>query len=395
MAEQARAILILNVGSSSVKFAVFDAASLHELAYGSIEGLGALPHVSARGDAIAAVDLDLPGGVADQAAAVGLVLELLTSRLPHLDVAAVAHRIVHGGVEFAAPVVLDDAILARLAALVPLAPLHQPHNLAGVAAARLAFPGAVQIACFDTAFHRRHPWVAETFALPPRFYDEGVRRYGFHGLSYEAILRLLGEREPALAAKRLVVAHLGSGASMCAVVGGVSQATTMGFSALDGLPMGTRCGQIDPGVLLWMMAEKGMDAEAITALLYKESGLKGLSGIGGDVRALEASGRPEAAAALDYFVFRVRREIGAMAAILGGIDAIVLTGGIGEHAVDLRARILSGFEWLGLALDPAANAAGTARISTPGSAIAAFVIATDEEGTIARHAKALLDTAAG
>jgi acetate kinase len=385
------AILTLNVGSSSVKFALFERDGLGEIVHGSIDGIGSRPHVAARGRGIEAVDLDLGDGPADQAAAVKLILGLVTTRLPDVAVAAVGHRIVHGGAAFAAPVRLDDAVLARLDALVPLAPLHQPHNLAGVRAAIATFPAAPQIGCFDTAFHRGHPWVSDTFALPRGLYDEGVRRYGFHGLSYESILRRLREIAPELADKRLAVAHLGAGASMCAIEDGVSVGSTMGFSALDGLPMGTRCGQLDPGVLLWLMAEKRMGERDISELLYKDSGLKGLSGLSGDVRILEASDRPEAAEALDYFVFRTRREFGAMAAILGGLDAIVLTGGIGEHAATIRKRLLEGFAWLGLELDLEANAAGRTRISTPESAVTALVVPTAEEETIALHVRELLD----
>jgi len=298
----------------------------------------------------------------------------------------VSHRVVHGGVTLTDPVRVDDALLAQLAQLVPLAPLHQPHNLAGIRAAQAAFPDTPQIACFDTAFHRSHPFVADTFALPRHFYDEGIRRYGFHGLSYEFIARRLRELDPLRAQGRVIVAHLGNGASMCAMMDGRSVASTMGFTALDGLPMGTRCGQLDPGVLLYLMSEKGMDARAISDLLYKESGLKGLSGESHDVRTLEASSRPAARDALAYFTDRGRREIGGLAACLGGIDALVLTGGIGENAARVRSAMLNDMEWMGIAIDHEANLRHEPVISQPGSRVQVRVMATDEERMLAEHA---------
>jgi acetate kinase len=272
---------------------------------------------------------------------------------------------------------------------VPLAPLHQPHNLAAVAAARVSFPDALQVACFDTAFHRGHPWVNDTFALPRRFYDEGVRRYGFHGLSYDYITRKLRSDFPVLAKGRVVVAHLGNGASLCAVRDGRSIGSTMGFSALDGMPMGTRCGQLDPGVLLYLM-DKGWSTADITAMLYKDSGLKGLSGLSHDMRTLLGSDAPEAAQAVEFFVFRLAREIGAMAAVLGGIDALVFTGGIGEHAAPIRARAVERLGFLGLSVDPAANAADATEIHDGATPI--LVLPTDEEGVIARAVAARLET---
>ncbi|MEM6491200.1 MAG: acetate/propionate family kinase, partial [Pseudomonadota bacterium] len=316
------AILTLNAGSSSLKFALFDMAADGpiERARGQVDRIGGAGRFTAQAPDGATL-IDQARDFPDHQAATTAILDWLTDALSGRSVAAVGHRIVHGGPDFDAPIRLDDATLAKLKTLIPLAPLHQPFNLKGVAAAAKAFPDAVQIGCFDTAFHRGHPWVNDVFALPREWYDRGVRRYGFHGLSYEYVCGRLREIAPMHAAGRLVVAHLGNGASMCAIRDGRSVGSTMGFTALDGLPMGTRSGQIDPGVLLYMMQEHGLDADAITSLLYKESGLKGLSGLSHDMRTLEAAGTPEAAEALDYFVFRIRRELGAMTAILGGIDA--------------------------------------------------------------------------
>ncbi|MFD2857194.1 acetate/propionate family kinase [Seohaeicola zhoushanensis] len=276
---------------------------------------------------------------------------------------------------------LTADVIAQLTALNPLAPLHQPHNLAAVAAAQAAFPEALQIGCFDTAFHRGHPFVNDAFALPRHLYDEGVRRYGFHGLSYDYVTGVVAQQRPDLARGRVVVCHLGNGASMCAVQGGRSIGSTMGFSALDGLPMGTRCGQLDPGVLLYLMA-RGMGAAQIEQMLYLESGLKGLSGISHDMRTLLASAAPEAAEAIDYYVFRIKRELGAMAAVMGGLDAVVFCGGIGENAAPIRARVIEGLGFLGLQLDAAANAVNATDIGIGPTEI--LVIRTDEERVIAR-----------
>jgi acetate kinase len=273
--------------------------------------------------------------------------------------------------------------------LEPLAPLHQPHNLAAVRAARNAFPDAVQIACFDTAFHRAHPWVNDTFALPREWYDRGVRRYGFHGLSYEYVSGEIARIAPELQHGRAVIAHLGNGASMCAVRDGRSVASTMGFTALDGLPMGTRCGQLDPGVLLYMMDHEKMTSGELTELLYRKSGLKGLSGMTNDMRELEASDRPEAAEAIDYFVFRIRRELGAMAASQGGIDALVFCGGIGENSALVRRKVCEGMEWLGIAIDETANARNALELGTGKTRV--MVIPTDEERVIARAVNAALN----
>lgn len=385
-------ILTLNAGSSSIKFALFRLTEdAHECARGQVEGLGAQPQFQASIDGAPVGARDLPGGQpTDHASAVRTILAFMAAHFADAHIDAVGHRIVHGGVTYAAPVVLDDAVLSELKALIPFAPLHQPFNLAGIAAAQAAFPDALQVGCFDTAFHRQHPWVNDTFALPRTYFDKGVRRYGFHGLSYDYVSQTLAETEPELAAGRVVIAHLGNGASMCALKNGRSVGSTMGFTALDGLPMGTRCGQLDPGVILYLMDQQGMDIQQVTDLLYRDSGLKGLSGLSQDMRTLEASESPKAAEAIDYFVFRARRELGAMAAVLGGLDALIFCGGIGEHSWRIRQRICEGFEWLGLEFDPARNLAGNQIVSGPESKIRVMVIATNEEMTIVRGAVRIL-----
>jgi acetate kinase len=371
-------IITLNAGSSSIKFSVYEAhAEPALLQKGQVENLGPAAQLQLKGTP--SVDI----GAADHKAAVAAILSALKPVLQGRPVSVVGHRIVHGGTEFKAPVRLTDKVIAALAELNPLAPLHQPHNLTAVAAAQAAFPDAIQIACFDTAFHSGHPFVNDTFALPRRFYEAGVRRYGFHGLSYDYITARLAQDWPKLSAGRVVVAHLGNGASMCAVRDGHSIGSTMGFSALDGLPMGTRCGQLDPGVLLYLM-DQGMGGDEITTLLYRESGLKGLSGLTHDMRTLLASDAPEAAEAIDYYVFRIRRELGAMAAVLGGLDAVVFTGGIGENAAEIRRRVISDMEFLGLYLDEDANLRNATDIGTGAAEI--LVIPTDEERVIARAA---------
>ncbi|HEY4253586.1 MAG TPA: acetate/propionate family kinase [Roseomonas sp.] len=391
-------VLVLNAGSSSIKFSVFatDAADPALIANGQMEGIGAAPHFLARDAAKQVLAEQRWGGTdapRDHAAALAVLIGWLDGQFGERPILAVGHRVVHGGPDLTAPVLVDAAVLERIAALVPLAPLHQSHNLAGIRAAAEAFPGVAQVACFDTAFHRAKPWVADTYALPQRFYAQGIRRYGFHGLSYEFIAASLAAEDPALGAGRLVVAHLGNGASLCAIAGGRAVDTSMGFTALDGVPMGTRSGQIDPGVLLHLMQAEGMDAAALTRLLYNESGLKGMSGVSQDMREIEAAGTPEAEGALAYFAYRVRREIGALAAAMGGIDALVFTAGIGENARALRGRICDGLGFLGIAVDPERNLANAPGISPPGAATRVLVRRTDEEGMIARHALALLAAA--
>jgi acetate kinase len=386
-------ILTINAGSSSLKFALFAADTLDCAAISMIDGLGTDPNFSMKdGSGRVLVEDALQGErfVADQAGALRTVLGVIEDHFPQASVVAVGHRVVHGGAGFASPVPIDGETFRALTDLVPLAPLHQPHNLAGIEAAQSAFPGVLQVACFDTAFHRGHPFVNDVFALPRALYDEGVCRYGFHGLSYEYIAGRLTEMAPFRGSGRIVVCHLGSGVSMCAMSDGKSMASTMSFTALDGLPMGTRPGQLDPGVLLYLMEEKGMDAKAISDLLYKQSGLKGLSGVSNDMRDLEASDDPRAKEAIDYFVARVRREIGAFAADLGGLDGIVFTAGIGENSRRIRAAVLDGMRWLGAELDPARNDANAEVISSDRSSVRVFVIPTNEELMIARHTQKLL-----
>ena len=379
-------ILTLNAGSSSIKFALFDnARNLAECVRGQVEGLGATPRLEAEAGGTKFLDQAIGSAEAtDHSSALAVILKLLEHRLGKISVAAVGHRIVHGGMDFNEAIVLDDDKLATLARLNPLAPLHQPHNLSAVRAAQAAFPAALQVACFDTAFHRSHPFVNDVFALPRKYYDEGLRRYGFHGLSYEYVSTKLRQISPLHAQGRVVVAHLGNGASMCAIRDGLSVASSMGFTPLDGLPMGTRCGQLDPGVLLYLMQEKKMSVDAIADLLYRESGLKGLSGISNDMRELEASDRPEAQQAIEYFVFRIRRELGGLAAELEGLDAMVFCGGIGEHAWRMRERVLEGMGWIGIELDRSANRGSEQVISSERSRVRVFVIPTDEEAMIAR-----------
>lgn len=391
------AVLVVNAGSSSLKFAVFAAGPEgRRLAWGQLEGIGVHPHLIVRDEAghiLVEWNWKAAGTLPPHVEILSGLIGLLSRELTGLAIVGVGHRVVHGGPVYAAPVVIDDAVLAELERFTPLAPLHQPHNLAGIRAAAAAFPGVPQVACFDTAFHRHHSWVADTYGLPYELWEEGVRRYGFHGLSYEAVWNRLVARAPHFADGRAVVAHLGSGASMCAIEAGVSVGSTMGFSTVDGLPMGTRCGSVDPGVILWMIEEKGWDAKKITEILYKKSGLKGISGISADMRDLEASDEPGAKRAIDFFTFRIRREICAMTSVLRGLDAVVFTGGIGEHSALVRARSVEGLEFLGIEIDPAANAVNAPIISTPASRVEVHVVPTDEEGIIASHTVRLVGVA--
>jgi len=385
----ANTILIVNAGSSSIKFSAFAPAKPDPalIFKGQIEGIGTRPRLVARepGGGVLVEKTYDPPEVGDHDAAIGAVSEWLRGMGGQPRLVAVGHRVVHGGAEFAAPVVVDDGVLEKLTALVPLAPLHQPANLAAIQAVRRNHPDLPQVACFDTAFHRGHPELADRFALPEALYREGVRRYGFHGLSYEYIARQLQVVAPEIAERRVVVAHLGSGASLCAMQGGRSVDSTMGFTALDGLPMGTRCGALDPGVVIHLVRDKKLSADDVERLLYHDCGLRGLSGVSNDVRDLLESGNPGAKLALDYFVYQVARHLGALAAVLQGIDAVVFTAGIGERSPEMRARIVKQCAWLGLALDEAANRAGGPRISVPRSSVQAWVIPTDEEQMIARH----------
>ena len=389
------AILVLNAGSSSIKFSVYALGEDDQLSLdskGQIEGIGTRPHFVAKdadGSALREESFEIAGG-GGHVQAMRKLGVWLRERLADDRVVAAGHRVVHGGPDFAAPVAIDASVLARLESLIPLAPLHQPHNLAAIKAIQTQMPGLPQVACFDTAFHRRHPELADWFALPRRLYDDGIRRYGFHGLSYEYIASVLPEVAPEIAKGRVVVAHLGSGASMCAIDGGRSMDSTMGFTALDGLPMGTRCGALDPGVVLHLIRAYGMDADAIERLLYHDCGLKGVSGISNDMRALLASDDVRAAQAIALFVWRIARELGALAAVLGGLDGFVFTAGIGERSAAIRERVCASAAWLGIALDDAANRAGGPRISTAASRVAVYAIPTDEEQMIARHTLAVL-----
>jgi acetate kinase len=382
-------ILVANAGSSSVKFQLFEierAGGLTRLIKGQVDGIGTRPRLRAAGsDGRTMIDETCS---AEEVPDVPLALQKAGTWLREtlkIEPIAIGHRVVHGGAEYSGPVLVDDQVLARLAEYVPLAPLHQPNNLAPIRSIRARYPDLPQVACFDTAFHRGHSAVADHYAIPERYYAEGVRRYGFHGLSYEFIASRLPQVAPRIAGGRVIVAHLGSGASMCALRDGRSVESTLGFTALDGLPMGTRPGQLDPGIVLYLIEQKGMSAAAVQTLLYNGCGLKGLSGISNDVRELEASAEPSAAFALEHFAYRVGLHAGMLAAALGGLDGFVFTAGIGENSPTMRARLGKHLSWLGIELDPEADAARGPMITRPGSRVPAYVIPTDEELMIARH----------
>ena len=388
------ALLVLNAGSSSLKFSVFldDTQEPRPLLRGQIDGLLSQPRFRARNETAVVAEKRWPSGTPlGHDGAIDYLFEWgRAGALGGHEIVAVGHRVVHGGVRFSRPTVVDQRTLAELEALIPLAPLHQPPNLAAIQAVTRRAPSIPQIACFDTAFHRTQPPVAQAFGLPRRFTDEGVRRYGFHGLSYEYIASVLSKIDPKAAVGRTVIAHLGNGASLCALKGGRSIATTMGFTTLDGLVMGTRCGSIDPGVLLYLLDHHGMDVRALEQLLYKESGLLGVSKASSDMRELLSRSDTSAAEALDLFVYRITRELGSLSAALGGLDALVFTGGIGENATPVRARVCRDASWLGLDLDEDANARGGPRISGPDSRVSAWVIPTNEELMIALHTRDVL-----
>ena len=388
-------ILVLNAGSSSLKFSVFQvvaSADLRAVAVGQVEGLGTAPRLKVKdGAGQSMVDVRWnTSEVASHAQALQEIATLLRSRFPGVGLAGVGHRVVHGGPHYSAPLLITPHAMATLETFVPLAPLHQPHNLAAIRAVQAVQPDLPQVACFDTAFHRTQDRVGQFYGLPYEYYERGIRRYGFHGLSYEYIAATLPAVAPEIASGRVVVAHLGSGASMCAMRQGRSVSSSMGFTALDGLMMGTRPGNMDPGIVLYLLQQEGLSAKQIEDLLYKRSGLLGLSGIGNDMRVLEASDSPRARLAIDHFIYRISRELGALAAVLGGLDALVFTAGIGENSAYVRQRVCEQAGWLGIEADATANAGGSARISTSGSRTSAWVVPTNEELMIARHTRALL-----
>ena len=385
-------VAVINAGSSSIKFALFETGDELGLMYrGQIEGIGVAPHLrvtDATGRAVA--EQSWPEAGFGHDAASREILATGRRLAAGAPIAGIGHRVVHGGLHYDAPVRVDREMLDRLARLSPLAPLHQPHNLAPIAAILDAAPHIPQVACFDTAFHRTQPHLAQAFALPRALTEEGIRRYGFHGLSYDYLSSTLKTLAPALAAGRVIMAHLGNGASLCAVQAGRSVASTMGFSAAEGLMMGTRCGTLDPGVVLHLLRHHNMSPDDIEAVIYRRSGLLGVSGLSSDMRTLRASSDPAAREAIDLFVYRIMREIGSMAAALGGVDGLVFAGGIGENDQLTRAEVVQTTAWLGAALDPARNSKGSGRISNESSRVEVWVIPTDEERLIARYTAALL-----
>jgi acetate kinase len=385
------AIAVLNAGSSSVKFSLFD-GDLSLRLRGQVEGIYTAPHFIAH-EGNSATEKRWPEGTKlGHAGALDAIVSFVREHLGAARLAGIGHRVVHGGMEYTRPVRMDRAILQALQKFVPLAPLHQPHNLAPIELLFERLPAVPQVACFDTSFHRTNPEIAQMFALPAELHEAGVRRYGFHGLSYEYVASQLPALDVRAAKGKSVVLHLGNGSSMCALAAGRSVASTMGFTAVDGLPMGTRCGAIDPGVILYLMAERKMDASAVEKLIYNQSGLLGVSGISSDMRALLESAEPRARLAVDLYLYRIGRELGSLAAALQGLDALVFTAGIGENSALVRERICRDAAWLGVELDRPANlqAKGATRISLRGSPVAVWVVPTNEELMIARHTRALL-----
>jgi acetate kinase len=396
-AAAAPALLVLNAGSSSLKFALYhlhDAGLWRARARGQVEGLGTAPRLVARdGAGTLLADERLAAGAPEDRTALETLLGWLATQLDGERLLAVGHRVVHGGTRFTEPTLVTPGVLAELRSLEPLAPLHQPHNLDAIEAALARMPGIPQVACFDTSFHRDLPPVARLVPLPEELRRQGLQRYGFHGLSYEYVAGALAQVAPEIATRRVIVAHLGSGASLCAIQAGRSVDSTLGFTALDGLCMGTRPGSLDPGIVLHLFQGLGMSPTAVEDLLYRRSGLLGISGVSSDMRELLDSDAPSARLAVDYFVYRITREIGALTAVLGGLDGLVFTAGIGENAAPIRERVCEAAAWLGLALDREANARGGPRITRAGGAVSAWVIPTDEERVIARHTARLLGLA--
>ncbi len=384
-------ILVINAGSSSIKFSLFidgnkgkDPVLLYK---GQVEGIHVAPHFIAQAaDNKVLKEQHWPkDSTLTHADLLKELMDWINANLQGAEIKAAGHRVVHGGPDYATPRLVDEALLAALENFVPLAPLHQPHNLTPIKALAKLYPGLPQVACFDTAFHRTNSKLAEMFALPWKLTEEGVRRYGFHGLSYEYIATRLRHIAPDIAKGKVVVCHLGSGASMCAIADGKSVVSTMGFTALDGIPMGTRTGTLDAGVILYLLQQKGMTAKQIENLLYKESGLLGVSGISNDMRVLMESSEPRAAEAVDLFVYRICREIGSLTAAMGGLDGVIFTAGIGERSAAVREKVCNGAKWFGLEVDSAANKANAEKISTSTSRIPIFVLPTNEELMIAEH----------
>ena len=387
--------LVLNAGSSSLKFCLFQrppSEGWRLEARGQIEGIGTAPRLSVKGGQGESLD-KRDVSVRDGHEAVGVLAGWLRSRYGGSNVLGIGHRVVHGGSRFTAPTIVNEQVLAQLRELVPLAPLHQPYNLAAIDAVLERLPGVPQVACFDTSFHRGQPPVAELIPLPRDLRQAGLQRYGFHGLSYEYIASVLPDVAPKIASGRVIVAHLGSGASLCALKEGKSVDSTLGFTALDGLCMGTRPGALDPGVVLHLFQGLKLSTTDVETLLYKKSGLLAISGISNDMRDLLGRAEPEARLAVDYFVYRVAKEIGALTAVLGGIDALVFTAGIGENSPEIRRRICESSRWLGIELDESANENRGPEISTSNSKVSVWVIPTNEELMIARHTGALLGLA--
>ncbi len=389
-------VLVINAGSSSIKVSLYVPGTADEPELqmaGQVEGIGTAPRaILRRASKEVLIDHRWPtgDGPRNHDQTMEYIVRVLGDFRPSWKPDGVGHRVLHGGTLYREPTIIDATVRANLDALIPLGPLHQPANLQGIDAAMKAYPDSLQIACFDTAFHQGHPWVADTYALPRDLYEQGVRRYGFHSLSYAYIAGAMWRIAPEVAGGRMIVAHLGNGASMCAIRNGRSIDCTLGLTGLDGLPMGTRCGQIDPGVLLYLLGEKGMTVAELSDLLYKKSGLLGLSGLGSDMRDLLASPSFPARQAVDYFIYRATCSAGSLVAALDGLDGLVFTGGIGENSAEIRARICRGLSWMGLVLDEAANDAGGPCISKSWSAVSAWVVPTNEERMIAISVSELL-----
>jgi len=388
-----RQIGVINAGSSSIKFAIFNDDSDQSLLFrGQMEKIGVGPSLTVEGPAgEKLIEKEWGAKEINHHSGTRIILESCITLLGGETIEGIGHRVVHGGTSFAAPTVVTKDVVASLKALCPLAPLHQPHNLTPIESIMAEAPHMPQVACFDTAFHQSQQHLAQNFALPRELTEAGVKRYGFHGLSYEYVSGKLREVAPDQADGRIIVAHLGNGASLCAMHHGRSVATTMGFTAVEGLVMGTRCGSIDPGVLIYLMDERGMDARALEDLIYKKSGLLGVSGMSSDMRTLRGSDDPRAREAIDLFIYRIVREIGSLSAALGGLDGIVFTGGIGQRDTKTRKEVIDGCGWLGAAIDEQLNAAGQGRIDATTSRIPVWVLPTDEERVIARHTAALLE----